>query len=143
MFAQTANFFGLPAERDAYGDRCAWALRLIFIGPSKAKRIAKRFGVSKSTAKLWLAGKLPTSEHLMEMDRVLGPTFTLVVTGRATIDAQLDYSGDALRARLAAQRNAHGVDRSQNTGAVSDPRELAPGHRSETGDVDQVEERDA
>lgn len=59
----------------ALGRRVSQWLRSVYWS-SRAKTIALDFDVSETTAKNWLRGHAPTTEHLVEMSDRWGPKFT-------------------------------------------------------------------
>jgi hypothetical protein len=139
MIAATGNNFALNIPSDTPGERCAYFLRLIY-HDAKAKRIARDYDVSEPTARLWLAGKLPTSEHLTTMARRYGWRFIAFVFGQLPLDIRLDAHRDVLTAQLHAQeRDNDSLHRPQNaaasptSGAVaSEPRLDVAGDRGPT-----------
>jgi len=94
------------------GPRVGWFLRTAYPG-ARAKRIANQFGVSETTAKRWMSGVTPTSEHLQAMAKEWGWRFVQFVyqpvCGGGSFDEAMSADLRAMEARLArleARENA-------------------------------------
>lgn len=67
-----------------YAQRAATALNLLIPGPHRDKLIARKFGISPSTAKLLRRGKRWTAERLSQASSVLGDAFDVALSKPAT-----------------------------------------------------------
>jgi hypothetical protein len=108
MLAQASNNFALDIPSDTPGERCAYFLRLMY-QDAKAKRIARDYEVSEPTARLWLSGKLPTSEHLTKLSRRHGWRAVAFIFGQMPLQIRLDAQREVLTAQLHAQEQDHAV----------------------------------
>lgn len=93
-----------PATTLEMGSRVSWWLRRRY-RTHTAKKVAREFGVSVATAKRWLAGALPTTDHLSAMAGRFGHTFVALIYEPMTgpwPDVDTLVRIQQLRARLAA-----------------------------------------
>ena len=94
------------------GSRVAFWLRAAYV-INVAKQSAREFGVSVGTARLWLSGHAPTTEHILKMACRWGCPFTAFVfhnISEPTVDdriAILEEEFAALRRDQEANRRGH------------------------------------
>jgi transcriptional regulator with XRE-family HTH domain len=105
---RTAKKLSYSANNLDLGPRVGWWLRSYYQG-SRAKEIGREFEVSEGTAKRWLSGDPPTTEHLARMARAFGWRFVNFVmepaVGTPAMFAEMQAFEDRL-ARLEAERMA-------------------------------------
>lgn len=121
MIGQGANAVDL-------GARVAWFLRGAYLGDSALKRIARDYGVSVGTSKLWWNGKCPTSEHLTAMAKRWGWRFvTFVFEGPVGTPANVAEMRelDERVARIEAGMRAHEASVLAGPGPRSAVRDMA------------------
>jgi hypothetical protein len=94
---------------------------------AKAKRIARDYDVSEPTARLWLNGKLPTSEHLTKLSRRHGWRAVAFIFGQMPLQIRLDEQHRVLSAQLHAQEQDHAaMAGAQNEGRSPKAGEVSP-----------------
>src|SRR3990167_8603517 len=122
----TANVSAISANAVDMGPRVAhWLREQAYPGSAKAKRVARDFGVSEGTARLWLGGKRPESRWLEQMAKRWGWRFVTFVHAplcapEADVVARLD--------RLQSQYDQFGVELEalRQAGAGQHETDLAP-----------------
>jgi transposase-like protein len=104
------------ASSEAVGRRWSNALRQRYPGQHAAKRIARDFDVTPSTAESWLGGQSPYARHFVKAAALFGPAilFDVLAPGLAApseddtrralaeVKGELDRLGDRL-ARLSIE----------------------------------------
>ena len=141
---RNSRMIGNPSNQIGIGDRWAALLRdRVYIGPDKAKRIQRDWGISASMAYVWLAGGVPTTAQIERAQTMWGDGVIEFLFGRRPL-VSVDDRLPAVKQRIAALKsggeNGHGEDARRAHATLSD---LARGGERDQGRVVESSERTA
>lgn len=101
------SVIGNPSGEIGIGERWSALLRdHVYVGPNKAKRIQKDWGVALSTAYLWLGGAKPTTDQITEAKRKWGDIVIHFLFGRmplVSVPDKLELAHEITANRLLAE----------------------------------------